>query len=129
MTRQRQDQAAAERVEDQAIGNGMHQAAGNRAETRERLEPVSGNGQRQRQRPTNAALAQAEKLLDIEVAWRRTVQLAELLRHRRADDALDQDVGTGTDRGERADDRLARRAANDLLRALQAIRTLRLGQP
>ena len=41
---------------------------------------------------------------------------------------LDQHIGAGTDSGQRTDDCLARRIANDLLRALRAILGLGLGE-
>ena len=73
------------------------------AEARERLEPVAGHRQRQRQGPADAALAQAQELLNVEIARLGTVQLAQRASHRGPDIALDQDVGTGADGRQRAD--------------------------
>src|SRR5210317_139351 len=122
-------EAAPQRVEYQAIGNGVHEPARNGTDAGKGLEAVSGDSQCERQCAPDAALAQAQELLDIQVTRGGTVQSAQLPGHRRTDISLDQDVRTRADRCHRADYGLASRASNDLLRLLPAILTLGLRQP
>ncbi len=70
---ERQHQAAPQRIEYQAVGNRVNEPAGYGADTRERLQAVPGNGQRQRQSFADPALAEVEKFLDIEIPRRCTV--------------------------------------------------------
>src|SRR5690606_14054557 len=120
-----QHEAPAECVENEAIGYRMHEPARDGADARERFQAVAGDREAERQRAPDAALAQGEEFLDVEVARCRAVELAERPRHRGPDVALYHDVGSRADRGERADHRLARRAADDLLGPLLAVALLR----
>jgi hypothetical protein len=53
----RHDQAAAKRIEYQAIGYRMNQPAGDRPDSRERFQAVSGYGKTKWQRLSGATLA------------------------------------------------------------------------
>src|SRR5690606_23567052 len=122
---ERLHEAPAERVEYEAIGYRMHQPARDGAHAGERLQPVAGDRERDRYRAADAALAQGQELLDLEIPRRGAVELAERARHGGADVTLDHDVRARADRGQGADDGLAGRAADDLLRALCAVTLLR----
>src|SRR5690606_34430165 len=128
MLLERMHETAPERIEYQPVGDRVHEPARHRADSGEGLEAVSRYRQGQRQCAADAALAQRQEFLDVEVARRRSIKFAQGSRHRGADVALDDDVGSGADRSECADDRLARRVSHDLFGALVAKALLRVGK-
>ena len=66
MARERQDQAASQRVEYQSVCYGVHDTSRDRTHARKRLETVSCNCKSQRQCFADTTLTQIEKILDIQ---------------------------------------------------------------
>ena len=115
MLGQRHDQATAQRIENQSIGHSVNQAACHRANARECLQAIAGDGQRQRQRTPYTTMAEVQKLFDIEITRCCVVQLTEFLRHCGAYVALYQHIGTRTHSRKCPNHCLTRPVANDLL--------------
>lgn len=106
----------------------MHEPARNRTDTWKRLQRIAGDRERDGQNLTHPTLAEIQKTRNLQLARILAIQSTESARKVRTEISLDDDIGARCYRRKCANDRLARRVCDDLVRTAMLIFSFRVGE-
>ena len=112
---------AAEAFEDEAVGDGVRGAADDGADAGEGFADVAGQREDDGEVGFDFAARRFDEGLQVDVARGDVVEFGEVFQHVHAEVALDEDVGTGADRGDAAKHGFARVAFHHRFAAFAAV--------
>ena len=112
---------AAEAFEDEAVGDGVRGAANDGADAGEGFADVTGQREDDGEVGFDFAARRFDQGLQVDVARGDVVEFGEVFQHVHAEVALDEDVGTGADRGDAAKHGFARVAFDHRFAAFAAV--------